>query len=68
MAAKGSLSYYHILLKPAPTILAHASLSVLLHLDNEIDRDTIAYVPLARMPLGTGSVIKATFCSMDLAI
>src|SRR6266446_5778761 len=36
------LSYYHILPEPAHTILAHAGLSVLLQLDDKIDRDTIA--------------------------
>src|SRR6266849_6547418 len=46
-AAEEHLSYYHILPEPAHTILAHASLSVLLHLDDEIDRDTIARFPLA---------------------
>ena len=45
--AKERLSYYHILPKPAHTILAHTSLSVLLHLDDEIDRDTIALTPYA---------------------
>src|SRR5580698_4862639 len=48
LAAAGErLSYYHIIPEPAHTILAHASLSVLLHLDDEIDRDTIAQFPLA---------------------
>src|SRR5580658_4606227 len=46
-AAEERLSYYHIIPEPAHTILAHASLSVLLHLDDEIDRDTIAHFPLA---------------------
>src|SRR6266852_425914 len=46
-AAEERLSYYHILPESAHTILAHASLSVLLHLDDEIDRDTIADFPLA---------------------
>jgi len=46
-AAEERLSYYHILPKPAHIILAHISLSVLLHLDDEIDRDTIAHFPLA---------------------
>jgi hypothetical protein len=45
--AEERLSYYHILPEPAHTILARISLSVLLHLDNEIDRDTIAHFPLA---------------------
>ena len=45
-AAEERLSYYNILPKLAHTILAHASLSVLLHLDDEIDRDTIARFPL----------------------
>jgi hypothetical protein len=45
--AKELLSYYHILPEPAHTILAHTSLSVLLHLDDEIDRDTIALTPYA---------------------
>jgi hypothetical protein len=45
--AEERLSYYHILPEPAHAILAHASLSVLLHLDDEIDRNTIAQFPLA---------------------
>jgi ankyrin repeat protein len=45
--AEESLSYYHILPEPAHTILAHASLSVLLQLDGNIDRDTIGHFPLA---------------------
>src|SRR5258708_654181 len=46
-AAEERLSYYHILPESAHTILAHASLSVLLHLDDEIDRDTTTHFPLA---------------------
>ncbi|KAN0109839.1 Ankyrin repeat-containing domain protein [Russula decolorans] len=46
-AAEEHLSYYHVLPEPAHTILAHASLSILLHLDDNIDRDTIGYFPLA---------------------
>jgi ankyrin repeat protein len=46
-AAEERLSYYHILPESAHTILAHASLSVILHLNGEIDRDTIAHSPLA---------------------
>ena len=45
--AEERLSYYHILPEPAHTILAHASLSVLLQLDDKIDRDTIGYFSLA---------------------
>ena len=45
--AEERLSYYHILPEPAHTILAHASLSVLLQLDDKIDRDTIGHFPLA---------------------
>src|SRR5216684_6123979 len=45
--AKERLSYYHILPKPAHTVLARAGLSVLLQLDDKIDRDTIAHFPLA---------------------
>src|SRR5260370_15183087 len=41
------LSYYHILPEPAHTVLSHASLSVLLQLDDEIDRDTMSDFPLA---------------------
>ena len=41
------LSYYHILPEPAHIILAQASLSVLLHLDDKIDRDTISHFHLA---------------------
>ena len=42
-----SLSYYHILLEPAHTVLAHASLSVLLQVDDKIDKNTIDQFPLA---------------------
>src|SRR5580658_998203 len=45
--AEDRLSYYYILPEPAHTSLAHISLSVLLDLDDEIDRDTIAHSPLA---------------------
>ena len=45
--AKERLSYYHVLGEPAHDIFAHASLSVLLKLDDKIDRDTINHVPLA---------------------
>jgi ankyrin repeat protein len=42
------LSYYHILPEAAHTILAHASLGVLLQLDDKIDRKAIiAHFPLA---------------------
>jgi hypothetical protein len=45
--AEEGLSYYHVLPEPAHTILAHACLSVLLQLDDNIDRDTIGHFPLA---------------------
>ena len=45
--AEERLSYYHILSEHAHTILAHASLSVLLQLDDKIDRNTISRFPLA---------------------
>jgi hypothetical protein len=45
--AEERLSYYHILPEPAHTILAHASLSVLLQLDDKIDRNSIERFPLA---------------------
>jgi ankyrin repeat protein len=45
--AEERLSYYHILPEPAHTILAHASLSVLLQLDDQIDQNSIAHFPLA---------------------
>jgi hypothetical protein len=46
--AEERLSYYHILPEPAHTVLAHASLSVLLKLDDKADRDTISHFPLVR--------------------
>ena len=46
MVAEEHLLYYHILPKPAHIILAYTNLSVLLHLNNEINRDTIAQFPL----------------------
>jgi Ankyrin repeats (3 copies) len=45
--AENRLSYYHILPEPAHTILAHACLSVLLQLNDNIDRNTINNFPLA---------------------
>jgi hypothetical protein len=45
--AEERLSYFHILPEPAHTSLAHASLSVLLQLDDKIDRNTMAHYPLA---------------------
>jgi ankyrin repeat protein len=41
------LSYYHILPEPAHTILARACLSVLLQLDDKIDKNSMAHFPLA---------------------
>jgi hypothetical protein len=41
------LSCYHILPEPAHTLLAHACLSVLLRLDDKIDRNAIGHFPLA---------------------
>jgi hypothetical protein len=58
-AAEERLSYYHTLPEPAHTILAHISLSVLLHLDDEIDRDSIAHFPLALLPPDTGSTMPS---------
>ena len=46
--AKEHLSYYHILPEPAHAILAHITLSVLLRLDDQIDRNAITDFPLAR--------------------
>ena len=45
--AEERLSYYHILPEPAHTILAQASLGVLLQLDDKVDRDTIDHFPFA---------------------
>ena len=45
--AKEHLSYYYILPKSAHTTLAYAGLSVLLQLDDKIDRNTIGHFPLA---------------------
>ena len=45
--AEERLSSYHILPEPAHTILAHITLSVLLRLDDKVDRNTMADFPLA---------------------
>jgi len=45
--AEEALSCYHILPEPAHTLLAQASLSLLLQFDDKIDRDTIRHFPLA---------------------
>jgi ankyrin repeat protein len=42
------ISRYHILHRPAHTILAQASLGLLLHLDNCIDRESINSFPLVK--------------------
>ena len=49
------LSYYHILPESAHAILEHASLGILLHLNDEIDGDSIARFPR----LGTGSAMPS---------
>jgi hypothetical protein len=46
--AKECLSYYHILLKLAHTTLVHISFSVLLWLDDKIDRNAITNFPLVQ--------------------
>src|SRR5258708_31127466 len=58
--AEERLSYYHILPEPAHTILAHISLSVLLQLDDRMDRNAMADFPLARYA-ARYSVDHATF-------
>jgi hypothetical protein len=45
--AEKRLSYYHILPEPAHTFLVHASISVLLRLDDKIDSKAIKHSPLA---------------------
>ena len=45
--SEGPLSYYHILPELAHTTLARISLSILLQLDEKIDRNAIRYCPLA---------------------
>ena len=45
--SSGDISYYHILLEPAHTILAQACLSVLLHLDDCVNRSNAREIPLA---------------------
>ena len=45
--AEERLSYYHILPEPAHTILAHACLSVLLQLNDKVERNTVDHFPLA---------------------
>ena len=56
--AEEHFSYYHILSKPAHITLAHASLSVLLHLDNTIGRDTMCGRPNNLLPLLTHMAIR----------
>ena len=46
--ASGLLSHYYIALKPAHTIVAQACLSVLLQLDNHINKGSMEEYPLAR--------------------
>ena len=46
-SSSGRISFYHILHEPAHTILARACLSVLLRLNDQIDKDSISSFPLA---------------------
>jgi ankyrin repeat protein len=46
--SSGDVSQYHILLRPAHTILAQACLGVLLRLDDSVNRDTAGDIPLIR--------------------
>ena len=46
--SSGDISYYHVLLEPAHTILAQACLGVLLGLDECIDEEILSSFPLAR--------------------
>jgi ankyrin repeat protein len=46
--AEEHLSFYHILPEPAHTLLARASLTVLLQLDDKSERNTISHFPIAR--------------------
>lgn len=45
--SSGRISFYHILHEPAHTILSRACLSVLLRLDNQIDKESVKNFPLA---------------------
>ena len=47
-SSSGRLSFYHISLEPAHTILAQACVSVLLLLDDHFDLDDIKHFPLAK--------------------
>ena len=44
--SSGDVSRYHIVLKPAHTILAQACLGVLLRLDNHVNMDKVTAIPL----------------------
>jgi hypothetical protein len=44
----GDVSRYHILLEPAHTILAQVCLGVLLRLDEKVDSNNVASIPLAQ--------------------
>jgi ankyrin repeat protein len=46
--AKGTISRFHTSMTPAHTIVAQASLGVLLHLDKNVTRDSLEDFPLAR--------------------
>ena len=59
--AEERLSYYHILAEPAHTILAYASLSVLLQLDDKIDSDNISRFPLATPDTGSTTPSLGTY-------
>ena len=47
LATKEGILRYHILLQPAHTLLAQASLGVLLHLDSHVDKNSVEKFPLA---------------------
>ena len=60
-AAEERLSYHHILPEPVHTILARVSFSVLLHLDDEIDRE-LSGTSALRMSTDSGMFAR-TICA-----
>jgi hypothetical protein len=46
--SRGDVSWYHIVLEPAHTILAKTCLGVLLRLDDRVDEDNVGDIPLVK--------------------
>src|SRR6266404_2845816 len=63
---ENTFHFYHILPEPAHVLLAHVGLSVLLRLDDKIDKNAIDHFPSRHMPLDIGTMLSLGTCRPTL--